>query len=128
MALHEFVRAHPVHEILAAIPEGEDHVWVAIIDRTQHLIGNETRHSVHQLGALAKPLFERIAVLRRDIDTISDSYHCVISLCSDDTRAVAQTLVCDYEPCRITDREVFPSPSGRGQGEGLAASCFSTLP
>src|SRR5260370_21571430 len=100
MALHEFVRAHPVHKILATIPDGEYHVWVAIIDRTQHLIGNKTGHPVHQPGAFAKPLFERIAVLRRDMDTISDSYHCVISLWSDDTRPVAQTLVCD---CALED-------------------------
>src|SRR6266404_3128042 len=88
MALNELVRAHPVHKVLAAIPDGEHHVWVAIIDRTQHLIRNKTRHPVYQPGAFAKPLFERIAVLRRDIDTIGDSYHCVISLWSDDTRCV----------------------------------------
>src|ERR1700682_6321696 len=87
VAFHELVRAHPVKKILAAIPDSKDHVWVAIVDRTEHLVGNKARHAVHQPGAFAKPLFERIAVLGRDIDTIGDSYHCVISLWCDDTRS-----------------------------------------
>src|SRR5258706_944391 len=86
MTLHELVRAHPVQKILAAIPGSENHVWVAIIYRTQDLVGNKTGHAIHQSGAFAKPLFERIAVFRRDIDSIGDSYHCEISLWLDDTR------------------------------------------
>ncbi len=76
VALHELIRAHPVKKIRAAIPDSEDHIRVAIVDRTQNLIGDKPRHGIDQSGAFAKSLFECVAVFGRDIDTIGDSYHC----------------------------------------------------
>src|SRR5882672_1745606 len=82
VTLNELVRAHPVKKVLAAVPGGEDYVWIAIVDRAQDLVGNKAGHAVHQSGAVSKPLFKCIGEFGRDIDAIGDSYHCVISLIS----------------------------------------------
>src|SRR5213592_2212409 len=97
MTFNELVGAHPVEKVLSALPGRENNVWVAIVDRTQHQIRDEARHTVNQSGAFSKPLFERVGVLLRDIDTIGDSYHCVVSLWSHDTRWVDGTAFVDRE-------------------------------
>src|SRR5205085_9232823 len=71
----ERVGAHPVEKVLSALPDGEDHVWVALVDWAQHLIGNEAGHLVHQSRALTKSLLESGGILRLDVDTIGNSDH-----------------------------------------------------
>src|SRR5712692_9950728 len=75
MTFNEFVRTHPVEEVLAAVPRCENYIWVAVVDRSQHLVGNKARHPIHQPRTLSKSFFERISELRRDVDTIGDSDH-----------------------------------------------------
>src|SRR5256885_2390693 len=93
MTLNKFIRAHPSEKIFAAVPGRENYVWVAIVNRSQDLVGNKARHAVDQTRPLAKPLFEGSAVVRRDKDAIGDSDHSAISFGL--MIHVAQALVCD---------------------------------
>src|SRR3982751_3483660 len=58
VSLNEFIRAHPVKEILPAVPYGEHYVRVALVYRAQNLIGDEAGHLIHQTRALTEPLLK----------------------------------------------------------------------
>jgi hypothetical protein len=75
VSLHKRVGPHPVEEVLAAIPDRKNHVWITFIDRPQNLVRNKTRHLVHQPCAFTKPLLESFGVFRLYVDAIGNSYH-----------------------------------------------------
>src|SRR2546421_7383614 len=54
VALNKLIRADPVEEVLAGVPDRENYVRVALVDGAQNLVGNEAGHLVDQPGALAK--------------------------------------------------------------------------
>src|SRR5205807_7892305 len=81
VALHKLIRADPFEEVLAAIPDRENYVRVALVDGAQDLVGNEAGHLVDQPGTLAKPLLKSPGKFRVHINAIGYGYHCGFSLC-----------------------------------------------
>jgi hypothetical protein len=92
VAFDEGVGAHPVEEILSGIPDGENYVWIAVVDGAEELVGDEAGHLVHESGTFAESLLEGVGVFLFDVDTIGDGYHLRISLC------LATFIECFAEP------------------------------
>jgi len=80
VAFNKLIRADPVDEVLAVIPDREHYVRVALVHGAEDLVGDEPGHLVDQPGALAKPLLKSFGKLRADINAVSYSYHCGFSL------------------------------------------------
>jgi hypothetical protein len=84
MSLDKFVRSYPIEEVLAAIPDGEDHIGFALINGSQYQIGDKPGHLVHQTGPLAKSCLKSVPVIRTDVYAIGNCYHSFL-LATDDT-------------------------------------------
>src|SRR5712691_7040825 len=75
VTFHKGVGAHPVEEVLPAIPHRKNNVRIAIVDGAQDLVRDEPFHLIHQSGSLSEHLLKSVRVFRLDVKAISNSYH-----------------------------------------------------
>ena len=75
VSLAKFLRFDPIFKILARFPKRKYDVGVIVIDRTQHLVGDEAGHPVDESSAIAETFLKGFSIFGRDVDSICDSYH-----------------------------------------------------